>query len=52
MTRNVKWVAAIGTAVAIGWFYLWWTAPNVAGIDGPERPRIPAGSVRGSLIGR
>lgn len=54
MTRYAKWVAAISTAVAIVWFYFWCTAPNVVGIDGPERPRIPAGlaiAVAVSLLG-
>lgn len=54
MRRYAKCVAAIATAVAIVWFYFWITAPNVVGIDGPERPRIPAGlaiAVAVSLLG-
>ncbi len=43
MIRYTKWVAAIATAVALVWGYIWWTAPLVVGVEGPEKQPIPAG---------
>lgn len=43
MIRIARAVAFVAAGVAIVWLYRWWTAPLVAGVDGPERARIPAG---------